>query len=65
MLSGAEFGPDGWPVVAENGLVAGFRNVYVAGDFRLGPKTVVEAVASAKIAVEAISTPLGAVELNG
>ena len=54
LLSGAEFGADGWPVVSENGLVSGFRNVYVAGDFRLGPRTVVEAVASAKLVVERV-----------
>ena len=54
LLSGAEFGADGWPVVSDNGLVSGFRNVYVAGDFRLGPRTVVEAVASARLAVEAV-----------
>lgn len=55
LLSGAEFGADGWPVVSDNGLVSGFRNVYVAGDFRLGPRTVVEAVASARLAVEAVA----------
>ena len=58
LISGAEFGDDGWPIVAENGLVSGFRNVYLAGDFRLGPKTVVEAVASAKVVVEALSSPV-------
>ena len=57
LLSGAECGADGWPVVADNGLVSGFHgNVYLAGDFRLGPKTVVEAVASAKLVVEAIAS---------
>ena len=45
-------------VVDENGLAAiqGIDNVYVAGDFLFGPKTVVEAVASARKAVDAIIT---------
>ena len=47
-----------WPDTDENGLVAGLQNVYVAGDFILGPKTVVEAVASARKSVEAIKTTL-------
>lgn len=54
LLEGAEFGEDRWPIVAESGLVSGFENVYVAGDFRLGPKTVVEAVASARIVVDSL-----------
>lgn len=43
-------------VVDENGLasIQGIDNVYVAGDFLFGPKTVVEAVASARKAVDAI-----------
>ncbi|MBQ9193935.1 MAG: FAD-dependent oxidoreductase [Bacteroidales bacterium] len=47
---------DGCPEVAEDGQVniTGIDNVYVAGDFLLGPKTVVEAVASARKAVNAI-----------
>ena len=46
----------GWPVTAEDGQVEieGIDNVYLAGDFRTGPKTVVEAVASARTAVNAI-----------
>ena len=46
----------GWPVVAEDGQVdiPGIDNVFAAGDFVLGPKTVVEAVASARKAVNAI-----------
>ena len=54
LIEGAEFGEDRWPIVAESGLVSGFENVYVAGDFRLGPKTVVEAVASARIVVDSL-----------
>ncbi len=42
---------DGWPVLSEGQKVEGLKNVWVAGDFCLGPKTVVEAVASARTAV--------------
>ena len=41
----------GWPATSEGGQVEGMGNVWVAGDFILGPKTVVEAVASARGAV--------------
>ena len=41
----------GWPSVSEAGKVEGLSNVWLAGDFLLGPKTVVEAVASARVAV--------------
>lgn len=41
----------GWPLVSEAGKVEGLSNVWLAGDFLLGPKTVVEAVASARVAV--------------
>ena len=44
----------GWPATSEAGKVDGLRNVWVAGDFILGPKTVVEAVASARKAVQNI-----------
>ena len=44
----------GWPATSEAGLVQGLSNVWVAGDFILGPKTVVEAVASAREAVKNI-----------
>ena len=37
-------------VVSDGGKVEGLKNVWVAGDFRLGPKTVVAAVASARSA---------------
>jgi len=40
----------GWPEISEGQQVQGLSNVWVAGDFCLGPKTVVEAVASARIA---------------
>ena len=47
----------GYPVSGENGLLTfsdGISNVYAAGDLLLGPRTVVEAVASARKAVDAI-----------
>ena len=44
----------GWPVLDEGQQVEGLPGVWVAGDFCLGPKTVVEAVASARTAVSAI-----------
>jgi glutamate synthase (NADPH/NADH) small chain len=47
----AEMNQWGWPSVSETGKVEGLSNVWLAGDFLLGPKTVVEAVASARIAV--------------
>ena len=48
-------------VVNEDGLagIQGIDNVYVAGDFLFGPKTVVEAVASARKAVDAIIARFG------
>lgn len=52
--SGAIFGENGWPVLGEDGLVGGLDNVYSAGDFASGPKTVVEAVASVRRSVDAI-----------
>ena len=52
-------------VVDEDGLAAiqGIDNVYVAGDFLFGPKTVVEAVASARKAVDAIITRFSAAKI--
>lgn len=47
----------GYPVSDENGLLNfqdGISNVFAAGDLLLGPRTVVEAVASARKAVDAI-----------
>ena len=49
--SGAVLGDDGWPLVTPGQRVQGLANVWEAGDFLLGPRTVVEAVASARIAV--------------
>ena len=48
-------------IVNEDGLagIEGIDNVYVAGDFLFGPKTVVEAVASARKAVDAIIARFG------
>ncbi len=48
-------------IVNEDGLagIEGIDNVYVAGDFLFGPKTVVEAVASARKAVDAIIVRFG------
>ena len=48
----------GWPTTDEGGKVEGLDNVWVAGDFILGPKTVVEAIASARKAVSAITSTL-------
>ena len=48
----------GWPELSEGQKVQGLKNVWVAGDFCLGPKTVVEAVESARIAVSAILSSL-------
>ena len=50
--SAAVMGEDGWPILDESQRVRGYPNVWVAGDFCLGPKSVVEAVASARIAVD-------------
>lgn len=50
--SAAVLGEDGWPVLDESQRVQGYPNVWVAGDFCLGPKSVVEAVASARVAVD-------------
>ena len=58
--SGAVFGADGWPLVTPGQQVQGLSNVWEAGDFLLGPKTVVEAVASARIAVNDILARLSA-----
>ena len=52
--SGAVMNEWGWPVLNEGQQVEGLPNVWVAGDFCLGPKTVVEAVASAREAVAAM-----------
>ena len=49
--TGAVMNQAGWPVLDEGQRVQGLPNVWVAGDFCLGPKTVVEAVASARVAV--------------
>ena len=43
----------GWPSVDESGKVEGLSNVWVAGDYILGPRTVVEAVASARKVLQA------------
>jgi len=48
----------GWPSVSEAGKVEGLPNVWLAGDFLLGPKTVVEAVASARVAVNDLKASL-------
>ena len=56
--TGAVMNEWGWPVLSENQQVEGLPNVWVAGDFCLGPKTVVEAVASARVAVTAIEAQL-------
>ncbi len=55
----ARLDEDGVPVLSADGQLEGLDHVWAAGDFRLGPKTVVEAVASAREAVEAILSQLG------
>ena len=52
-------------IVNEDGLagIEGIDNVYVAGDFLFGPKTVVEAVASARKAVDAIIARFSAAKI--
>ncbi|MBR4774519.1 MAG: FAD-dependent oxidoreductase [Bacteroidales bacterium] len=52
--TGAVMDQWGWPVLNEGQQVEGLTNVWVAGDFCSGPRTVVEAVASARIAVDSI-----------
>ena len=59
ILSGLSYKEDrGWPECGEDGRIVladgSGSNVFLAGDFILGPKTVVEAVASARKAVEGI-----------
>ena len=48
----------GWVAVGQDGLVSFednlYNNIYAAGDFVLGPSTIVQAVASTKVAVNAI-----------
>jgi len=52
------FNEAGWPEVSDGQKVSGLKNVWVAGDFCLGPKTVVEAVASARTAVMDMTSQL-------
>jgi glutamate synthase (NADPH/NADH) small chain len=54
----AVMGEDGWPLLDEGQRVQGLLNVWVAGDFCLGPKSVVEAVASARIVVDKLKEVL-------
>lgn len=60
ILAGAPWLPNvwKWPVTDENGRMSfqdsGKANVFVAGDFTLGPKTVVEAIVSARAATDGI-----------
>jgi len=54
----AVMGEDGWPLLDESQRVQGLPNVWVAGDFCLGPKSVVEAVASARIVVDKLKEVL-------
>ena len=56
--TGAVLGQGGWPILGEDQRVEGLTNVWVAGDFCYGPKSVVEAVASARIAVDSILAKL-------
>ena len=60
VLAGAPWQPNvwKWPVTDEGNRMAfqddGPANVFVAGDFTLGPKTVVEAIVSARTATDGI-----------
>ncbi len=54
----------GWPELSQSQKVEGLSNVWVAGDFCLGPKTVVEAVASARKACDGIMAALPDVHLT-
>ena len=56
--TGAVLDQGGWPVLGEGQQVEGLTNVWVAGDFCSGPRTVVEAVASARTAVDNILAKL-------
>jgi len=56
--SGARFNRWGWPEVGEDYRISGLGNVYAAGDFVLGPKTVVDAVATAKTVSDALKNNL-------
>ena len=56
--SGAVFNQWGWPQAGEDFKIEGLPNVYIAGDFALGPRTVVDAVATARTVVEAIKSTL-------
>ena len=56
LLDGCSYEKDdwGWPRITEDQRIAGMENVYSMGDFATGPKTVVEAVAGARRAVDAL-----------
>ena len=56
--SGAAFNAHGWPEAGPDYKINGLENVYIAGDFALGPRSVVEAVATARTVTEAIKTSL-------
>ena len=56
--SGAVMNEWGWPSLLDGQKVEGLPNVWVAGDFCLGPRTVVEAVASARTAVSSVMAQL-------
>ena len=56
--TGAVLNQWGWPVLGEGQQLEGLTNVWAAGDFCSGPKSVVEAVASARIAVDSIKAKL-------
>lgn len=58
LIKGAALNDSGWPVVTPDQRIEGLANVWTAGDYLLGPRTVVEAVASARIAVSGISSSL-------
>ncbi|MBO7070993.1 MAG: hypothetical protein J6W09_06850, partial [Bacteroidales bacterium] len=56
--SGATFNVHGWPEAGPDYKINGLSNVYIAGDFALGPRTVVEAVATSRTVTEALKSSL-------
>lgn len=56
--SGATFNIHGWPEAGPDYKINGLSNVYIAGDFALGPRTVVEAVATSRTVTEALKNSL-------
>lgn len=51
---GVPIGEEGWPGVDEETLETGLENVYLGGDARTGPSTVVQCIAAGRKAADAI-----------